>query len=192
MRARPFAPALLALLVLVGCGEEKEVARPEPREITREAIGYYCNMIVADHKGPKAQLFLKGESEPIWFSSVRDAVAFTLLPDEPKTIIAVYVNDMAKASWDSPEAGTWIEAGSAHYVIESGRRGGMGALEAVPFSDPERAAAFAAAHGGRVVALSDIPEDYILSAAVEGGDQQHDMSGDMQMQEGETSHDHGG
>jgi Cu-processing system permease protein len=192
MRIAALASALLAFLLLAGCGEEKEAARPDPQEITREAIGYYCNMIVADHEGPKAQLYLKGESEPIWFSSVRDAVAFTLLPDEPKTIAAVYVNDMAKASWNSPEAGTWIEIGNAHFVIGSARRGGMGALEAVPFGDPEQAAAFAEAHGGQVVALSDIPEDYILSAAVEGGGDQHDMSGDMQMQEAEASDDHSG
>ena len=36
--------------------------------------------------------------------------AFTFLPDEPKSVVALYVNDMGQANWDSPEAGTWIDA----------------------------------------------------------------------------------
>ena len=40
--------------------------------------------------------------------------------------------------------------------------GGMGGSEAVPFADPARAAAFAAEHGGEVVAFDAIPADYVL------------------------------
>ena len=154
----------LAILSMTACGEDVEVAVPLPQELTRDAIGYYCNMIVADHEGPKAQVFLAGESAPIWFSSVRDAIAFTLLPDEPKNIAAIYVNDMAKASWYSPEPETWIAATDATFVIESRARGGMGAAEAVPFSQAKAAQSFAAERGGRVVLFKDIPSAYILSS----------------------------
>ena len=156
---------LYACLLLAACGEgEQEATKPVPLELTRDAIGYYCNMIVADHHGPKAQLFLVDSEEPIWFSSVRDGIAFTLLPDEPKAIAAIYVNDMGQASWNSPEPGTWIEASSAHYVIDSQRRGGMGAREAVPFADQAAAERFVDQHGGRIVQLSEVPRDYILSS----------------------------
>lgn len=159
------ALALVAALSLAACGEEAETAaKPAPQELTREAVGYYCNMIVAAHAGPKAQLFLHGEAVPLWFSSVRDAVAFTLLPEEPKRIAAIYVNDMGVAAWDAPEPGTWIEAETARYVIGSRMRGGMGAREAVPFADPAAAEAFAERHGGRVVGFAEIPQDYILAA----------------------------
>ena len=181
------AGGLAAALLLTACDDGDQVAaKPAPQELTREAIGHYCNMIVADHHGPKAQLFLRDSDEPIWFSSVRDAIAFTLLPDEPKTIAAIYVNDMARASWAAPEEGTWIEAEGAHYVIESDRRGGMGALEAVPFGDKAAAERFIAQHGGRIVALAEVPEDYILSAdepemdhhgAQEASHGEHDMPG---------------
>lgn len=49
---------LVALLLLAACDNgEQQAAKPAPQELTREAIGHYCNMIVADHHGPKAQLF---------------------------------------------------------------------------------------------------------------------------------------
>ncbi len=158
-------PALL--LLAAACGEEQMAEAPPPAELTREAIGHYCKMIVQDHKGPKGQIFLSGKPEPIWFSSVRDTLAFTLLPEEPKDIAAIYVNDMGRASWDKPEAGTWIEAKGAWYVIGSTQQGGMGAPEAVPFSKRADAEDFAAAYRGRVVAFSEIPSDAILGEVPE-------------------------
>ena len=154
----------LSVVLLAACDEPVQVAKPQPQELTRDAVGHYCNMIVADHKGPKAQLFLTDEAAPIWFSSVRDAIAFTMLPGEARNIAVVYVNDMGRASWDTPEPGTWIEAAAAIYVIGSDRRGGMGALEAVPFSDAAKAEAFMARHGGRTVRFDEMPEDYILAS----------------------------
>ncbi len=192
-------PALL--LLAAACGEEQMAEAPPPAELTREAIGHYCKMIVQDHKGPKGQIFLSGKPEPIWFSSVRDTLAFTLLPEEPKDIAAIYVNDMGRASWDQPEAGTWIEAKSAWYVIGSTRQGGMGAPEAVPFSKRADAEGFAAAHDGRVVAFSEIPSDAILGEVPENrhgpGHGQADAAmpemadpGQHQMQRGGSGMDH--
>lgn len=157
---------LLTALSVFGCGDEQPRADVQPpAELTREAIGYYCNMIVKDHLGPKAQIFLHGRSEPLWFSSVRDALAFTLLPEEPKNIAAIYVNDMGRASWDSPENDTWIEARDAWFVIDSNKVGGMGAAEAVPFTEKSAARTFASLHGGQVTGFSDLPPAAILSAA---------------------------
>lgn len=158
---------VLACLLLAACDEPEQVDKPTPQVLTRDAIGHYCQMIVADHKGPKAQIFLTDREAPVWFSSVRDAIAYTLLPEEPKNIAAVYVTDMAKASWDAPEPDTWIDAEAAHFVIESERRGGMGALEVVPFSDAAEAEIFTQKHGGRVVSYGEIPSDYILNAEAE-------------------------
>jgi copper chaperone NosL len=134
-------------------------AAQEPDE---NAIGYYCHMVVAEHEGPKGQIFLDGKTTPIWFSSVRDTLAFTMLPEEPKTIAVIYVNDMAKASWDKPEPGTWIEAQKAVYVVGSSRQGAMGGSEVVPFSAKDAAETFAARYGGRLTAFADIPKDAVL------------------------------
>ncbi len=155
---------LLLLPALAACGgDEPPLEVPPAAKLNREAVGYYCGMIVADHSGPKGQLFLKGHSSPLWFSSVRDTIAFTMLPEESKDIAAIYVHDMSQAtSWDAPGDEAWMEAASAVYVIGSSRRGGMGAMEAVPFSDSEAATNFANENGGHVVSWDEIPLDYVL------------------------------
>jgi copper chaperone NosL len=171
--------AAFLALTLVGCNEEDQISMPAPVELSGDEIGHYCNMIVQDHMGPKAHLFVAGRDEPYWFTSVRDALAFTMLPEEPRNILVVYVNDMARASWDAPEQETWIDARSANFVVGSSRRGGMGALEVVPFSSEEAAASFVETYGGHMVAYSEVPRDYVLS------------SDDEAPEEDAMSHDHG-
>jgi len=149
--------------MLGGCREEAIIARPAAVELTREAVGHYCQMTVLDHFGPKAQIHLVGNANPIWFTQIRDAVAFTLLPEETNEIAAIYVTDMSAANWDEPTSGNWIAAEDALFAIESDRRGGMGAPEAVPFGNRDAADAFVSRHGGRVVGLAEIPKNYVLA-----------------------------
>jgi copper chaperone NosL len=163
--------ATLALATLTsGCDSRSPApAPPPPAEVQAESTGHYCGMLLADHEGPKGQIHLASRDRPVWFSSVRDTIAFTRLPDEPRDVTAIYVNDMARARrWEQPEPGAWVEARQAWFVIGSDRRGGMGAAEAVPFSDAAAAEAFRATHGGRVVRLADIPDDYVLGASDAG------------------------
>lgn len=154
---------IAALAMLVSACEE-EAAVPPPLGLTRDAIGHYCNMIVVDHPGPKAQVHEKGRAQPLWFSSVRDALAYRLLPGEAQSVTATYVHDMGRSeNWERPpDDGIWIQAATAHFVIGSSRRGGMGAQEAVPFADADAAKRFMARFGGRIVALDEIPADYVI------------------------------
>jgi copper chaperone NosL len=174
MTVGKFILVALAAGLLAACDAEPEAVAPvAPVEVSADATGRYCGMLLADHEGPKGQIHLAGSEEPLWFSSVRDTIAFTRLPEESKDIAAIYVNDMGEAQdWAQPEPGTWTEARDAWFVIESSRRGGMGAPEAVPFSDEAAAEAFRSAHGGQLVRFDDIPEDYVLGP-VELDDPQH-------------------
>jgi copper chaperone NosL len=161
--------SMLAALVLVGCNPQKAAETPKPFALTEQAMGHYCGMNVLEHPGPKGQVILASIPEPIWFSSARDAVAFTMLSEEPKDVAAIFVSDMAKAaSWEDPGAENWVEARQALYVIGSAMRGGMGAEETVPFSDEAAARKFASENGGAIVGFADIPRDYVLGTATQG------------------------
>jgi len=157
---------LVAVVAFGGCERRSnETPKPPPSEVTAEATGHYCGMLLTDHEGPKGQVHLASRSEPVWFSSVRDTIAFLRLPEEPRDITAIYVNDMAKAkNWEQPERGAWVDAKAAWFVIESDARGGMGAPEAVPFSEQAAAEAFRGSHGGRVVRLDGIADAYVLGS----------------------------
>ena len=154
---------LLALpLLLAGCLEE-EIIRPDPIALTAEAAGHYCQMNILEHPGPKAQIHLAGLSNPLWFSQVRDGIAYIRSPERDGDIAAFYVNDMAAAqSWAAPGPENWIDAEAAFYVTGSDAVGGMGAPEIAPFATEAAARAFAAVHGGAVARLAEItPEDVL-------------------------------
>ena len=106
--------------------------------LTAESSGYFCQMDLLEHPGPKAQIHLATyPGAPLFFSQVRDAVAYLRMPEQTDTITATYVNDMgAAASWAEPGATNWIAADKAVYVVGSTAKGGMDAPEFVPFSDP--------------------------------------------------------
>lgn len=159
-----------ALLLLPACREDI-AAMPRPVALTEESTGHYCQMELLEHPGPKAQAHLAGLEHPLFFSQVRDVVAYQRMPEQSHVVTVAYVSDMGApgATWDDPGAENWIAATEAHYVVGSAIAGGMGAPELVPFSRPEDAQAFAARHGGQVLRLDQIPDSAVL-APVETGD----------------------
>lgn len=165
---------VLALLTLAACKEET-TQDTSAVPLTGEAVGYFCQMNLFEHEGPKAQAHLAGLPQmPLFFSQVRDIVAYQRLPEQSHEILAMWVNDMgaAGATWANPGPDNWIAAQDALYVVGSRVVGGMGADEIIPFSDPAKAAAFADANGGEVMRLADIPDDAVLAPATfdEGSD----------------------
>ena len=153
---------ILMTALLTGC-EKAETVVPRPVELTSDAVDHFCGMNVLEHAGPKGQIILKSGGTPVWFSSSRDAVAFTRLPEEPKDIAAIYVSDMSHAaSWEAPGSQNWVKADLAFYVVGSNVHGGMGAPETVPFSVRADAEAFAKKNGGRVSILEEIKDQDVL------------------------------
>jgi copper chaperone NosL len=161
VKSMPGLCLTLLALSLLACEKNQLAEMPPAQTLTRDANGYYCLMTVVNHSGPKGQIILDDRVHALWFTSVRDTIAFTLSPEEPKNIAAIYVNDMANADWDDPGADNWIDARKAWYVIGSGHAGGMGAPEAVPFSTKQQADQFARKHGGNTYTFKSIPPDYI-------------------------------
>lgn len=157
--------AFALLLALAAC-QETPTATLAPLPLTAESVGHYCQMNLLEHPGPKAQVHLDGlPGAPLFFSQVRDAVAYARLPEQSHVIQAIWVNDMGApgATWDDPGATNWIKADTAYYVVGSAREGGMGAPELVPFAAADAAQAFAGVEGGKVLRLDDIPDTAVIA-----------------------------
>lgn len=170
---RPVLLAALLALSLAACREDQGTVAP-PAALTADAVGRYCGMNLAEHEGPKGQVILTAGHDPFWFSSARDTVAFTMIPDEPKDYAAVYVSDMARAaSWADP-GNNWVDAKAAFYVTGSSVAASMGGAELVPFSTRAAAEAFAAHKGGRVQGYAELTPDEVLG----GGDVPEDEGSD--------------
>lgn len=160
-RATKPALILAAVLALAACKKET-AALPDATEMTDEALGHYCQMYLADHGGPKAQVHLEGYDHPVWFSQVSDAVAYVHDPEKDAPISVIYVSDMGKAAtWAEPGRDNWVAVTEAHFVIGSDQLGGMGTPEAIPFGTEAGAEAFVASHGGQILAFDAVPEAYV-------------------------------
>nr|WP_298097167.1 nitrous oxide reductase accessory protein NosL [uncultured Shinella sp.] len=181
MRISLRSALFVAALALLSACKDEVAQSTTPQDMTPETLGHYCQMNLLEHPGPKAQIFLEGNAAPLFFSQVRDAIAYMRGPEQVAPILAVYVNDMGKAgaTWDRPGDGNWIVADKAFYVLGSARAGGMGAPEAVPFSSRERAEDFVRAEGGRVLTLADITNDMVLAPVDAGANQGNDDDADF-------------
>lgn len=170
--------ALLFTLLLSACQEEV-TQNTDPLPLTPETLGHFCQMNLLEHEGPKGQVHLDGlPGAPLFFSQVSDLVTYLRLPEQTNAVLAIYVSDMgaAGATWEEPGATNWTDARTATYVIGSGATGGMGAPELVPFADPAEAQAFAALHGGALMALEAIPDIAITPASANMGEGDDDYS----------------
>ena len=156
---------LLSIILLASCGgDDTPKEKPKPIALTPDDVGYYMQMIVADHAGPKAQLWLDDKSKPIWFVDVRDAINFTRTPEEADNISVIYAHDMAKNPDYRNVKDIWVELDKAVFVIKSRKKGGMGMPETIPFSDKTIAEEFIKANGGELVnSAAEITDEYLHS-----------------------------
>ncbi|MEO9777795.1 MAG: nitrous oxide reductase accessory protein NosL [Sedimentitalea sp.] len=164
--------SILALLTLSGCKEEL-AQDTTPLPLSVEAVGHFCQMSVFEHDGPKAQAHLGGLTQmPLFFSQVRDVVAYTRLPEQTHEVLAIWVNDMGAqgVTWSDPGTTNWIAADAAHFVVGSRVLGGMGTPEIVPFADVTKANSFAVKNGGQVMRLAQIPDAAVLAPVIVDGD----------------------
>ena len=154
---------VFAVLLLTACNQEARDV-PPPLAMSEDALGHYCQMHIQEHTGPKGQVHLAGYPMPIWFSQVRDGLAYIKLGERIADVTAFYVNDMGKApGWDRPGKDNWLAAESAYYVVGSDALGGMGAPELVPFGTREEAATFARKRGGTVKRFAEIAQSDVLA-----------------------------
>ena len=157
------------VLPLAACSSSPSSSKPTPALLTDDAVGHYDQMYLVDHAGPKAQIVERGQSGPIWFVQVTDAITYLHEKERAGDVQAVYVTDMGRApSWAEPGRDNWVDADAAWFVIGSAQMGGMLTPEAIPFGDRGAADAFVDKEGGRVARLADIPASYAQPPADPG------------------------
>lgn len=170
---------LILVVVCLGACSDSTTSpeKPLPIKLGGDEVGYYMQMIVADHAGPKAQLWLSDQTKPLWFVDVRDAILFMRTPEEADNITVIYAHDMAKNPDYNHVKDIWVDINLAVFVIESERKGGMGMPETIPFSDRESAVNFVAEHGGEIIdSIDKIPTDYLTKMPdMSGMDPSHFM-----------------
>ena len=177
---------LVGIVALAGCREER-AALPDPVAITAESAGFYCQMSLLEHDGPKGQIHLDGMPEPLFFSQVKDAVAYLHMPEQSHAVVATFVQDMSVGTWEAP--GPWMNAREAVYVIGSTMMGGMDAPEFVPFATEAAAQVFADIHGGEVRAFDAITAEDALAAQASDASQDTPAHDDISARLHALSHD---
>ncbi|MBP9714216.1 MAG: nitrous oxide reductase accessory protein NosL [Sterolibacterium sp.] len=150
------------LLGLGACGQTEQ-APPVPQEIAQGTSCTLDGMLLADFPGPKAQIHY-AQGAPEFFCDTVEMFSIYLRPEQQKKIRALYVQDMGKAVWNTPQ-GHWIDARTAVYIQGSKLRGSMGPTF-VSFADETAARAFIGKNGGKLLRFSEITPEM---SALDGG-----------------------
>lgn len=154
---------LVAALLIAACSQQS-AQNTAPTEISRQTACSLDGMILADYPGPKAQIHYAGQNQPDFFCDLMEMFNAYLKPEQARKNLAIYVQDMGKASWDEPK-GNWIDAKSAFYVVGSKKMGSMGPTFG-SFAAEEDARKFASLNGGKVYKFAEItPEMAALDGA---------------------------
>ena len=159
---------LLTFFVMSGCGEnptELQLAQ-HAMTIERGDECHLCGMIITGFPGPKGQLYKRGSEHNMKFCSTRDMFAYLLDPEHQHAIQTVYVHDMAKGLWNTPDDEFYIDARTAWYVAGHERKGAMGPTLA-SFLDKEVAMTFAEQYGGEVYPFKDITQNLLQQINVD-------------------------
>lgn len=85
--------AAAAVVLLVGCSGKVKIKFPVPLLSISMIVAISAGMVILNYSGAKAQLFVKGEKEPLKFCSVKDGFVYVLQPENVSRTVAFYVSD---------------------------------------------------------------------------------------------------
>lgn len=163
--------AMLLALGLAGCNE------PETAQQALEPVAFHpsdechvCGMVISDFPGPKGQAVEKGGVYK--FCSTAEMLGWWMQPENRLLDAKLYVHDMGRSAWDSPQDEHLIDATSAYYVAGTSLKGAMGAVLA-SFAEEAAAQKLAAEQGGRVLRFEEIDQAVLQEASPA---MPHDMS----------------
>lgn len=158
---------LLAFASLVACSESEDVAveKPDPVHFESADECHVCGMVITRFPGPKGEAITERDQRVRKFCSTREMLAWVLQPENVNRDHTLYVHDMAETSWEAPDDTALIDAREAWFVVGSDRKGAMGPTLA-SFADKSDAEAFAADHGGEVLAFSEVRMEHVAASGM--------------------------
>ncbi len=152
----------LAASSLIACTDNKQQTMLKKAVAIESADEcHLCGMMIKEFPGPKGELYKK-ESEQIQkFCSTRDMFSYYLDPENKRNVAQLFVHDMSKTPWDTPNDNYFIDAKKAWYVADSEKTGAMGKTLA-SFAQKNDAIAFAKKFGGKVLSFEQITIETLL------------------------------
>lgn len=156
------AAMALALAMLAACGGENATGQASNQPVAFESGEecHLCGMVITGFPGPKGELFEGRDNQVRKFCSTRDLMSWYLQPENKPNSRDLFVHDMSRNHWDSPNDEHLIKAEDAWYVAGSKMKGAMGPTLA-SFAHKEQAETFMSQHGGQLLAFKEITMDVL-------------------------------
>ncbi|MFW0756974.1 nitrous oxide reductase accessory protein NosL [Pseudomonas sp. H11T01] len=145
---------LLVCLLLAACDKPAQTTYNDvPAAFHPSDECHVCGMIITGFPGPKGQVVEPSGIKK--FCSTAEMLGWWLQPENHHGDAKLFVHDMGRSPWNTPDDSHLIDAKSAFYVIGTQLKGAMGVVLA-SFSSQQAAEKLAADQGGRVLRFSDI------------------------------------
>lgn len=146
--------ALLVGLLLTACDKEQASSFSDaPVAFHPNDECHVCGMVINEFPGPKGQMVEQGGVKK--FCSTAEMLGWWLQPENHHDTAKLYVHDMGRSQWDTPDDRHLIDARTAFYVLGTGLKGAMGVVLA-SFADEAKAQKVATDTGGRVLRFTEI------------------------------------
>jgi copper chaperone NosL len=129
---------LFGWLLMAGCSEQVNDPLKQPAVALNNGDEcHLCGMLILNFPGPKGELYQQTDNSVRKFCSTRDMFTYALDPEHESTVQSIWVHDMGKSTWDSPQDQYFIDARHAWYVVNSEKIGAMGPVLASFSTEPE-------------------------------------------------------
>jgi copper chaperone NosL len=150
------------LLLISACNGEDTAKKVNNTPVAIESGEecHLCGMVITGFPGPKGELFEGRESQVRKFCSTRDLMSWYLQPENKPNSKDVFVHDMSRSDWNSPNDEHMIKADNAWFVAGSSMKGAMGPTLA-SFAKKEQAEQFVTQHGGKIISFSEVTMDIL-------------------------------
>jgi copper chaperone NosL len=163
------ARVLLALLMVLGlaaCGDtEQQVQTLNPVAFHSDDECHVCGMIIGDFPGPKGEAVEQNSVKK--FCSAAEMIGWWSQPENQHLSAKLYVHDMGRSEWATPDDNHLIDATQAYYVVGTQLKGAMGVVLA-SFADEHAAQQLATREGGRVLRFAEIDQSVLQMSAAMG------------------------